>query len=246
MSNINGTECFGVIKARIRAKKNNYPYILSKCGKNNQLIASLCFKCAKSETTKACSHSDRDRDFIVTLVYQELNYAIKNGYNELIEIYECWHYEIGEFIFKDYMRVLSETRKKFENEPVSKKQIKVFSVSQLGKLLTNTNHQEESKICESFDELNEIILKKKPLNIKQINGDIIEVIAERGINGYGSNRTDTRFNVILGAYIWAYARMYMDSQVLDLKSKWIIYHNLLREKGQNFTPKLIYYSKHSL
>ena len=202
VANKDGSECFGVIKARIRAKKTNkYPYILSKCGKNNQLIASLCHKCAKIENTKECRHSDRERDFIVTLVYQELNYAIKNDYNELIEIYECWHYEASSFIFKDYMECLSLIREKFEQDTIMKKQIKVFSVSQLGKLLTNINHHQDSKLCESFDELHAEVIKKKPMNITQINKDIIEVLTERKV--HDSNRTDTRFNVILGKKIYS-------------------------------------------
>ena len=140
-----------------------------------------------------------------------------NGFCDIWDIMESYLYHSSGKIFENYMIALENIRMENRDDNFRKAQLKSLCVSQLGKLLSNPTKAEYT-LCDSFERLNDVVSSKKPLSFIEINDDLIQVYKDKK----ASNKTDRRFNVILGAYIWSYARIHMMEKIIQIQSKFLI------------------------
>ena len=79
------------------------------CGNAEKLLFPLCKKCAVLKLQK-CLHSDEERMFVGTWCTNELNVAVKKGY-EIQKIFEVWNFENrSSELFKGYVKKIHEDK----------------------------------------------------------------------------------------------------------------------------------------
>ena len=81
----------GLIFCKVLPPQNLY-YAVLPMHINDQILYTLCYKCAYDKNKSECNHSEEERMLISTWVSVELNLAINKGYR-IIDIYEVWHFD---------------------------------------------------------------------------------------------------------------------------------------------------------
>ena len=106
----------GLIFLSIEAPKNlDQPFLLHRT-KDERSVATLCSTCADQQVLSVCTHNGMER--FITGVYTtvEINYALTLGY-KVIHIFEAWHYEKEEPVFKKFRQLLLRNKVKFSGFP---------------------------------------------------------------------------------------------------------------------------------
>ncbi|XP_065208479.1 uncharacterized protein LOC135837206 [Planococcus citri] len=96
---------FGVIKCKILPPNNLHIPVLPtkvKMEKSEKLVFPLCKKCAENQQ-RNCNHNESERALTGTWSTVEVAKALEKGY-KMLNIYEVWHFEASNNIFKDYIR----------------------------------------------------------------------------------------------------------------------------------------------
>ena len=112
----NGEELRGLIFLTIDPpEKLLFPYLLLRT-KNGRSVASLCSMCAEKQVLSECNHTGVDRYITATYTTLEINYALKLGY-KIVHIYEIWHWQKEEAIFRRFMQLLIRKKLQFSGFP---------------------------------------------------------------------------------------------------------------------------------
>ena len=85
------TDYEGLIFCKVLPPQNLY-YAVLPMHINDQILYTLCYKCAYDKNKDECLHSEEERMLISTWVSVELKLAINKGYR-IIDIYEIWHFD---------------------------------------------------------------------------------------------------------------------------------------------------------
>jgi len=127
----NNSKILGSIFVKILPPKSlKYPFLLYKI--NDRNYATLCSKCAESETQTFCKHSDNERALIGTYLISEIVYSLTLGYT-LLAIFEVHAYTKFEKILVPFVKVLNLLKTKFSN------------------CVQNLTETEKNKYCETLN-----------------------------------------------------------------------------------------------
>ena len=96
-------------------RDTKYPFLLHRT-KDKRSVATLCVKCAEDQAISSCNHNDIDRFIRGTFTTVEINYAISLGY-KVHYIFECWHWDSQELIFKKMMQLLMKKKVMYSGFP---------------------------------------------------------------------------------------------------------------------------------
>jgi hypothetical protein len=234
---------FGFIFCEILPPQNLLWPFLQYRTQDSDVYLGLCKSCCVNQST-TCKHLlASSRSFISTWTLVEINKALELGY-KVTNIFEVIFFSEGKPILKEYLTHVNSLRlansfvegedkqkfcetinndlglygSQFEvkpkdvcNNPMKKQFFKLMSNSVLGKLSSLTNF-ESTQIVQSQGEL-ELLLTKHSFN--EIN-----VISENHVmvsffDTFQSSKNN--FNIYIGAYVSAYARVVLYDYMLKLK-----------------------------
>ena len=98
------------------------PYLQYRAS-NSKACAALCGNCAEAELTKSsksirsvkdCQCNEQKRAFIITIVFQELNFSVlKMGYR-VKKFYECLLFERGEYVYQKFYSSLAKLKIRYD------------------------------------------------------------------------------------------------------------------------------------
>lgn len=83
----------GLIKCKILPPRDLFHLVLP-LKMNNKLMFVLCRTCGQSFSS-LCSHTEDERALVGTWIIDEVNLALKKGY-EMQEVYEIWEYKVSQ------------------------------------------------------------------------------------------------------------------------------------------------------
>ncbi|VDK59201.1 unnamed protein product [Anisakis simplex] len=99
----------GLIKCRVVPPSNLIEPVLPYRAKTGQLMFPLCAKCTElsiksaSDTIDSCTHSDKERAWILTYCHPELQKALEKGYR-VTHIFEVWQFDqFSNTLFEGYV-----------------------------------------------------------------------------------------------------------------------------------------------
>ena len=91
LTGMNFTEFEGPVKCKVLPPRGlMIPILPSHI--NGKFMFVLCKKCAETESSTPCGHSDNDRSLTGTWISVELQKAVSVGYN-ILKVYEVWQYD---------------------------------------------------------------------------------------------------------------------------------------------------------
>ena len=141
----------------------------------DKIFYVYCKKCLETGSKKPCQHTSIERSFCVTTTVQALNFAMKNKFIELIQIFEIWDHEKEEPVFQKFVNVLLDLKENVLKDKSSQKFIKHGLQMSFGKLSTNPNHKKQF-LCKDFNQLNDVFVKYSDIsNITPIDDQLCSV-----------------------------------------------------------------------
>jgi len=232
----------GLIFCEMLAPQNlDWPFLQFRV--KESVFLSLCRSCCIGQKPKCQHRKEKSRSFTSTWTLIEINKAISLGY-QVLNVYEILYFKEGKAVFKEFLSTLSSLRllnsydgsdkemfcakintdlklcgTAFEvkpselcSNPMKKSFYKLMLNSVLGKL-SSLNQHETSEIVESQGQL-ELLLSKHDLseiNVIDENHVMVSYVDK-------FTKPQNNYNIYLGSYVSAYAKIVLYDLMLQLKS----------------------------
>ena len=205
--------------------------------KKDTYIYGCCKSCIMKKQKKPCRHGIKNRAITATICWNELNFAVSQGYI-LVDIYECYQYEEEAPIFKLFFNLLSREKIRHSNPDLthfqnmndyvqyvnSSMQFPPNMILQVSDIMPHAIKRQHCKqdLNMVFGKLSQQNMRSKPIIIKtqaeldKIDLRMVETVFpfEKSCilivkNTTNSTKHNRRANSILYSYVLAYSRIHM-------------------------------------
>ena len=215
--------------------------------KKDTYTYGCCKSCILKKQKKPCRHGIKNRTITATLCWNELNFAVSQGYL-LVDIFECYQYKKEAPIFKLFFNLLSREKIRHSNPDLTHFQNMDEYVQYINtsmqyppnmtlKVSDIMPHAIKRQHCKQdlnmvFGKLSQQNMRSKPIIIKtqaeldKIDLRLVETVFpfEKSCilivkNTANTTRHNRRANSILYSYVLAYSRIHMLRTIAKLQEE---------------------------